>query len=62
MAKTIKMLVLFSLLTLSAFAAIPKVGERAADFSLPSDKGATVALKDYLGKSKVVLVFYRGSW
>jgi peroxiredoxin len=62
MTKTIKMFVMLSLLTLSVVAATPKVGERAADFSLPSDKGATVSLKDYLGKSKVVLVFYRGSW
>ena len=62
MTKAIKMFALFSLLAFSVIAAPPKVGERAPDFSLPSDKGATVALKDYLGKAKVVLVFYRGSW
>lgn len=62
MTKPIKIFMMLSLLTLSVVAATPKVGERAPDFSLPSDKGATVSLKDYLGKSKVVLVFYRGSW
>ena len=62
MTKPIKIFMMLSLLGLNVLAATPKVGERAPDFSLPSDKGATVSLKDYLGKSKVVLVFYRGSW
>lgn len=47
---------------LTAFAAPPKVGEKAPSFSLPSATGASVALKDYAGKSKVVLMFYRGDW
>ena len=53
----------FSLLYAAVAAgAVPKVGDRAPGFSLPAPQGATVALKDYLGKSKVVLVFYRGYW
>ena len=62
MKKIIKALALISALFIAAIAAVPKVGERAPDFSLPSDKGATVSLKDFIGKSKLVLVFYRGSW
>jgi peroxiredoxin Q/BCP len=34
-----------------------EVGEKAPEFSLPADGGATVALKDYKGKA-VVLYFY----
>ena len=43
-------------------AGVPKVGDRVPEFSLPSSNGTTVSLKDYIGKSKVVLVFYRGYW
>jgi peroxiredoxin len=42
--------------------AIPKIGQRAPQFALPSAAGPTVLLKDYEGKSRVVLVFYRGYW
>ncbi len=35
-----------------------KVGDRAPDFSLPSQKGETVKLSDFLGKKTVVLYFY----
>ena len=34
-----------------------KVGDNAPEFSLPSDTGGTVSLKDYLGKD-VVLFFF----
>jgi cytochrome oxidase Cu insertion factor (SCO1/SenC/PrrC family) len=40
----------------------PKSGSAAPQFSLPAADGATVVLKDYAGKSKLVLVFYRGYW
>ena len=34
-----------------------KVGDNAPEFSLPSDTGGTVSLKDYQGKD-VVLFFF----
>jgi peroxiredoxin Q/BCP len=34
-----------------------KVGEKAPDFSLPSDSGATVSLKDFKGKTLVLYFF-----
>jgi peroxiredoxin Q/BCP len=33
------------------------LGDKAPDFTLPSDSGAHVSLKDFLGK-KLVLYFY----
>jgi peroxiredoxin len=36
----------------------PKVGDRAPDFSLQDQNGATVKLADYRGKKNVVLAFY----
>jgi peroxiredoxin Q/BCP len=36
---------------------MPKVGERAPEFTAKTDTGATVSLKDFRGK-KVVLYFY----
>jgi peroxiredoxin Q/BCP len=35
-----------------------KVGDTAPDFSLPSQSGAMVSLKDFVGKKVVVLYFY----
>lgn len=35
----------------------PREGDRAPDFSLPGDEGASVALKDFRGRN-VVLYFY----
>lgn len=35
-----------------------KVGSTAPDFALPSQSGAIVSLKDFLGKRPVVLYFY----
>jgi peroxiredoxin Q/BCP len=42
---------------LQAFAAMPAVGSAAPDFSLPSQDGTQVSLKDFRGKW-VVLYFY----
>jgi peroxiredoxin Q/BCP len=47
---------------MTAQAATPKIGDRAPQFSLPGADGRTVALKDYAGKKKVIIVFYRGYW
>ena len=58
----IKVLLISTLLVIVAQAAAPKVGDRAPQFSLLSTKGQSVGLKDYSGKTKVVLVFYRGYW
>jgi peroxiredoxin Q/BCP len=41
----------------STMAAI-KLGDRAPDFTLPSQEGKSVSLVDYRGKSAVVLFFY----
>lgn len=38
------------------------VGLKAPDFNLPDSDGNMIALADYLGKQKVVLVFDRGGW
>ena len=62
MVKGIKLFFILSLLVFSAIAATPKIGDKAPQFALPSATGSTIALKDYVGKSKVVLVFYRGDW
>ena len=35
-----------------------KVGEKAPDFTLPSDQRTTIKLSDYLGKKNVILAFY----
>ena len=48
------------LLAGAAFAWAQFGGERAPDFALQRDNGQTVRLSDSLGKSGVVLVFYRG--
>ena len=62
MTKAMKSFFMLLLLIATAIASTPKVGEKAPLFGLPSATGATVALTDYVGKSKVVLVFYRGDW
>lgn len=46
----------------SAVASTPKPGDVAPKFSLPNAAGETVAIADFAGKSKLVLVFYRGYW
>jgi cytochrome oxidase Cu insertion factor (SCO1/SenC/PrrC family) len=45
-----------------ASGAAVKPGDAAPPFDLPTAAGATVALKDYKGKSKLVVLFYRGYW
>ncbi len=35
-----------------------KVGDTAPDFTLPSQSGESVSLKDFIGKKSVVLYFY----
>lgn len=37
-----------------------KLGDQAPDFALPDQDGGTVGLSSFLGKKKVVLVFYPG--
>lgn len=46
------------LLATAAQAQMPKVGDKAPDFSLPSTTGKPVALADHLGKRNIVLFFY----
>jgi peroxiredoxin Q/BCP len=36
-----------------------KVGEKAPDFSWPSDSGATVSLQDFKGKTLILCFFPR---
>lgn len=50
-------LLLASSFTLSAFDAMPEVGQKAPDFTLPSQDGTPISLKDLRGKW-VVLYFY----
>ena len=38
------------------------LGSQAPAFELPNGGGKLHALNDYIGKQKVVLVFYRGGW
>ncbi len=37
---------------------MPKVGDKAPDFSVAASNGTTVHLKDYVGKGNIVLYFY----
>jgi peroxiredoxin len=62
MPRVVKAFLLSILLVFVAMASVPKVGDPAPQFSLPSTKRTNVSLKDYAGKTKVVLVFYRGDW
>jgi len=62
MTSVMKLFLISCLLAVVTFGATPKVGDTAPQFSLIASNGSTVALKDYEGKSKVVLVFYRGYW
>ncbi len=38
--------------------AMPSVGDKAPDFSLPVTREDKVALSDFVGKKNVVLAFY----
>ena len=37
-------------------------GDKAPDFSLPSNRGDRQSLADYLARGPVLLVFHRGTW
>jgi peroxiredoxin len=37
-------------------------GDRAPDFTLPSNKGDRQTLAGYLSKGPVLLAFHRGTW
>jgi peroxiredoxin Q/BCP len=56
------MKVMLSLLAMtmatSAFAEMPKVGDKAPDFAVAASDGTTVKLKDFVGKGNIVLYFY----
>jgi hypothetical protein len=62
MSRAISYMALPVILAIAALGAPPKVGDLGPQFSLPSIAGTNVALRDYAGKSKLVLVFYRGYW
>jgi peroxiredoxin Q/BCP len=38
--------------------ALPLVGEKAPDFTLPNDQGGETKLSDFIGKKSIVLYFY----
>ncbi len=38
--------------------AMPSIGDKAPDFSLPVTRDQKVGLNDFIGKKNVVLVFY----
>jgi cytochrome oxidase Cu insertion factor (SCO1/SenC/PrrC family) len=46
----------------TAVATPVQVGEKAPDFTLEDQDGRKVTLSPQFGKTKTVLVFYRGSW
>lgn len=41
---------------------VPKVGDRAPDFTLPDPHGHPVSLQGVLARGPVVLSFFRGRW
>ena len=41
---------------------VPKVGDKAPDFTLPDTAGRPVGLKDLVAKGPVVLSVFRGRW
>lgn len=43
-------------------AGVPKVGDNAPDFTLPSYHGQTVSLADLRANGPVIVSFYRGRW
>ncbi|MGO9526980.1 MAG: peroxiredoxin [Verrucomicrobiia bacterium] len=58
--KTLVVVLIGAVVTqLAAFAAdMPKVGDKAPDFSVAASDGTTVHLKDYIGKGNIILYFY----
>ena len=51
-------LILYPNLIEEVFMAMPSVGTKAPEFSLPVSREQNVSLRDYLGKKNVVLAFY----
>jgi hypothetical protein len=41
---------------------VPKVGDRAPDFTLADSNGQPVSLTSLLARGPVVLTFFRGRW
>lgn len=41
---------------------VPKIGQSAPDFQLPSHLGNTIRLSEYRGKCNVVLAFFPLAW
>lgn len=62
MSRILMSFLVVPVLAAAALGSLPKVGDRAPAFSLPAAGGSTVSLKDYAGKSNVVVLFYRGYW
>ena len=54
---TMALVTAFGLVTVFAAPDVPQAGQEAPDFTLPSQDGANISLKDYRGKW-VVLYFY----
>jgi peroxiredoxin Q/BCP len=51
-------LITLALVAGTATAAIPKVGDRAPDFTATASDGSTVKLSQHVGKGNIVLYFY----
>jgi len=49
---------LATIIATGAFAEMPKVGDKAPDFTVAASDGTTVHLKDIIGKGNIVLYFY----
>ena len=43
-------------------AKVPKVGDRAPDFTLPDTSGKPVSSKELLAQGPIVVSFFRGRW
>ncbi len=43
-------------------AGVPKVGDNAPQFTLPSYEGHAVRLTDLIASGPVIISFYRGRW
>jgi peroxiredoxin Q/BCP len=57
-ALVLMLLLTWTLPSMAAETTMIKVGEKAPDFSLPDQSGRTVSLKDFAGKTAIVLYFY----
>jgi peroxiredoxin Q/BCP len=59
MKASMALLVGLAMTPFATFAAdMPKVGDKAPDFSVAASDGTTRHLKDYLGKGNIILYFY----